>query len=44
MRYASLKDAAGKLGLNSGRIGKVCAGKRKQTGGYQFRFVAPTEG
>jgi hypothetical protein len=39
--YDSAQDAARKLhkwGLKPGNISRVCGGKRKQTGGYEFRF------
>ena len=41
--YASASEAARVLGLDSGAISACCAGKRKQTGGFEFEFSTPTE-
>ena len=40
--YKSAHDAAKQLNLHSGSITKCCKGKRKSTGGYQFKYY--TEG
>jgi hypothetical protein len=41
--YASSHEAARSLGLHSGHIGACCSGKRKQTGGYEFRYGEANE-
>lgn len=38
-RYASAKDAAIELGLDSGAIARVCSGEYKHTKGYRFRHA-----
>ncbi len=40
--YFSLKDAANKLGLNSGNISSALTGRLKTTGGYVFTYL-PTD-
>ena len=40
--YPSAHEAARQLNLHSGSITKCCNGKRKSTGGYQFKYY--TEG
>ena len=41
--YASGNEAARVLGLDPGNISACCAGKRKQTGGFEFEHSTPTE-
>ena len=45
LRFESTCDAATKLGLSRGNIGKCCNKKkgRKSTGGYEFEFDEPNE-
>ena len=40
--YKSAREASKQLNLHSGSITKCCKGKRKSTGGYQFKYY--TEG
>lgn len=37
--YESMSEAARKTGCNQGHISAVCLGKRKSTGGFQWRKV-----
>ena len=39
----TVKEWANELGLNSGKISRCCAGKRKTTGGYHFRYATEEE-
>ena len=41
--YASSHEAARSLELNPGNINGCCSGKRKKTGGYEFRYGVANE-
>ena len=41
--YASINEAARKLGLKSGHISDCCIGKRKKTGNYEFQYGEANE-
>jgi hypothetical protein len=41
--YASSHEAARELGLSQGGISACCRGKRKHTGGYEFRYGEANE-
>ena len=41
--YASIMEAARKLGVNHGPISACCNGKRKKTGNYEFRYGEANE-
>ena len=41
--YTSSNEAARSLGLHPGHISGCCNGKRKQTGGYEFRYREANE-
>ena len=41
--YASITEAARKLGLNPGQISACCIGKQKKTGNYEFRYGEANE-
>jgi len=41
-RYDSANAAARELQLKPGNISKCCNGRKRQTGGYEFRYVQTT--
>ena len=41
--YDSIAEASRATGLRVGNIHGVCGGKRKQTGGYHFRYAEKEE-
>ena len=38
-RFGSAREATRKTGVDFAKIGQVCLGKRKTTGGYKWRFA-----
>ena len=41
--YASVREAARAIQLNSGHVSLCCAKRQQQTSGYEFEFDVPTE-